>query len=95
MSLSRSAGVAAISHDVYFSDNLADVETGDVRTGATTDAFYGNQVSTFFIVVLPGFPYPNGLVPGTAYYWRINKVNPLRGLLADLSQNWSFVVLFS
>ncbi|MFH1882650.1 MAG: hypothetical protein ABIL62_08075 [Planctomycetota bacterium] len=28
MSLSWSAGAAAISHDVYFSENLADVETG-------------------------------------------------------------------
>jgi hypothetical protein len=51
---------------VYFGDNRADVEGG---TGGT---FCGNQVETSFTVGLPGCPYPDGLVPSTTYYWRID-----------------------
>jgi len=92
VSLSWSAGTAAISHDMYFSENLADVETGDVRTGATTDAFHGNQVSTFFTVGFPGFLYPDGLVPGTTYYWRIDEVNDLNPDSPWRGDVWSFTV---
>ena len=68
--LSWAAGDFAVSHDVYISDNYDDVNDG------TGDAFRGNQIPTFFVVGFPGFPYPEGLVPGTAYYWRIDEVNP-------------------
>ncbi|MCH8216068.1 MAG: hypothetical protein IH892_04775 [Planctomycetes bacterium] len=61
-------GDFAISHDVYFSDNFADVSNG------ASDAFRGNQTSTSFVVGRPGFAYPNGLIPGTTYYWRIDEV---------------------
>ncbi len=62
------AGLTAVSHDVYFSDVLADVEAG------TGDAARGNQTDDSFIAGFPGFPYPDGLVPGTTYYWRIDEV---------------------
>jgi hypothetical protein len=71
---------------VYFSDNFGDVDTG------AESAFIGNQTDTFLVAGFPGFPYPDGLVPGTTYYWRIDEVNeaepnsPWRG---DL---WSFMV---
>ena len=84
--MSWSAGDFAVSHDVYLSDNLDDVDNG------TGDAFRGNQVATDFIAGFPGFAYPDGLVPGTTYYWRIDEVNeadpnsPWRG---DI---WSFSI---
>jgi hypothetical protein len=77
-------GDFAVSHDVYFSDNFADVSNG------TSDAFCGNQTSTSYVVGRPGFAYPDGLVSGTTYYWRIDEVteadpdNPWKG---DV---WSF-----
>jgi len=66
--LSWLPGDTAVSHDVYFGENYDDVKNG---TGGT---FYGNQASTSFIVGFPGVPYPDGLVPGTTYYWRIDEV---------------------
>jgi len=62
-----SAGLDAVSHDVYIGDNLNDVTTG------TGDAFIGNQAATSLIVGFPGFPFPDGLVMGTTYYWRIDE----------------------
>ena len=67
-SLSWSAGTTAASHDVYFSDNYDNVNNG------TPNAFRGNQPSTFLVVGFPGFAYPDGLVPGTTYYWRVDEI---------------------
>ena len=67
--LTWSPGDFAVSHDVYFGDNFEDVNSG---AGGT---FQGNRSSTSFIVGLPGFPFPDGLVPGVTYYWRIDEVN--------------------
>jgi hypothetical protein len=86
VSLSWSAGSAAISHDVFFSENLADVETGALG------AFQGNQVSTFFIVGIPGFPYSDGLVPGTTYCWRIDEINHTDSNSPWKGDVWSFTV---
>jgi len=61
-------GNAAASFDVYFGDNLDDVEDG------TGEAFRGNQTTSNFIVGFAGFPYPEGLVPGTTYYWRVDEI---------------------
>jgi hypothetical protein len=69
VSLNWKAGGAAISHDVYFGDNFNDVQAG------TTETFHGNQSSTFYVVGITGFAYPDGLVPGATYYWRIDEVN--------------------
>ena len=61
-------GETAVSHDVYISDVLADVEAG------AADAFVGNQAAAFFIAGFAGFPFPDGLVPGVTYYWRVDEV---------------------
>jgi WD40 repeat protein len=80
------AGDSAVSHDVYLGDDFEDVNTG------TGDTFRGNQLSTDYIVGLTGFPYPDGLVQGSTYYWRIDEVNdnepdsPWRGPV------WSFSI---
>ncbi|UCE47069.1 MAG: hypothetical protein JSW47_15855, partial [Phycisphaerales bacterium] len=86
VTLTWKPGTSAVSHDVYFGDNFEDVNDG------TGDTFRGNRGDTTFIAGFPGFPYPDGLVPGTTYYWRIDEVNdsdpnsPWRG---DV---WSFSI---
>jgi len=67
--LSWLPGEIAASHDVYLGDNFADVNDG------TADTFRGNQTLAYFFVGFFGHPYPDGLVPGTTYYWRIDEVN--------------------
>jgi hypothetical protein len=73
------AGPFAVSHDVYLGDDA------DLVDGATRDSaeFRGNQGSTFIVAGFPGFPYPDGLVPGSTYYWRIDEVND-----ADPNSPW-------
>jgi len=66
--LSWLAAPGAVSHDVYFGENYEDVEAG------TGDTFQVNQVTTFYVIGFPGFPYPEGLVQGTRYYWRVDEV---------------------
>jgi len=78
-------GFTAASHDVYFSDNLADVQA------STAEAFRGNQALTNFVVGFPGFPYPEGLVSGTTYYWRIDEIEA-DGTTLHEGNIWSFLV---
>lgn len=84
--LSWYPGDRAVSHDVYFSDNFDDVNDG------TSDAFRGNQIPTYFVVGFPGFPFPEGLVPGTRYYWRIDEVNEADPNSPWRGDVWSFSV---
>jgi hypothetical protein len=86
LSLSWRAGDFAVSHDVYFSDNLADVEN------SAEAAFQGNQTSTFLVVGFPGMPYPDGLVSGATYYWRIDEVNDANPESPWIGNVWSFTV---
>jgi thioredoxin 1 len=69
VTLSWRPGIFAVSHDIYFGDNFNDVNDGAAGT------FQCNQTATSFNVGLPGSPYPNSLVPGTTYYWRVDEVN--------------------
>ena len=66
--LDWSPGVSATSHDVYLGENFNDVNEGAENT------FYGNHSSTYFTAGFAGMPYPDGLVPGATYYWRIDEV---------------------
>ena len=79
-------GDKAVSHDKYFSESFDDVN--DRAEGA----FRGNQPSTDFNVGFPGFPYPEGLVPGTTYYWRIDEVNEADPDSPWKGPVWSFLV---
>ena len=81
INLSWSGKETVVSHDIYFGDNFDDVDAG------TGDTFRGNQAETFYPVGLPGFPYPDGLVPGTTYYWRIDEVEAGNTYKGDV---WSF-----
>jgi len=86
--ISWSAGDYAISHDVYFSDNFVEVSEGTPET----PAYIGNQASTNLIVGFPGYPYSEGLVPGTTYYWRIDEINDADPNSPWKGPVWSFSV---
>jgi len=80
------AGDSAVSHDVYMSENFDDVNDG------VEAAFQGSQTNEMFIVGFPGFPYPDGLVPGTTYYWRIDEINDADPNSPWIGPVWSFWV---
>ncbi|MHC4121608.1 MAG: hypothetical protein ACYSWO_29395, partial [Planctomycetota bacterium] len=69
VTLSWQPGPDTNHHHVYFGDNFNDVFNDDT-TGGT---FQRWQYETSFIVGMPGFPYPDGLVRGRTYYWRIDE----------------------
>jgi len=80
------AGEFAVSHDLYLGDNFDDVNDSAEGT------FVGNQVATFIVVGFPGFPYPDGLIPGTTYYWRIDEVNEAEPNSPWKGRVWSFSI---
>ncbi|UCE48413.1 MAG: hypothetical protein JSW47_22815, partial [Phycisphaerales bacterium] len=82
-SLGWSPGETAVTHDVYMSDNFDDVND---RTPA---AFRGNQALAFLTVGFIGFAYPDGLVPGTTYYWAVDEVEA-DGTTKYRGPVWSF-----
>jgi hypothetical protein len=81
-------GAYALSHDVYLGENFDDVNDG--IPGAP--GFRGNQTSASYVAGLPGFTYPDGLVPGTTYYWRIDEVNDADPNSPWKGPVWSFSV---
>ncbi|HUU19821.1 MAG TPA: LamG domain-containing protein, partial [Sedimentisphaerales bacterium] len=86
VNLSWTTGCYTVSHDVYFAENFDDVNYGAEGT------FQGNQVGTFFVAGFPGFAYPDGLVPGTTYYWRIDEVNDTELNSPWKGEVWSFMI---
>jgi hypothetical protein len=88
VTLGWSPGDFAASHDVYFGDNFEDVENG------AADTFRGNQPleTTFYIAGFAGFAFPDGLVPGTTYYWRIDEVNEADPNSPWKGNIWSFTI---
>jgi hypothetical protein len=86
VSLGWRAGDFAVSHDVYIGENFDDVDAGAEGT------FQVNQTSTFYVIGFPGFAYPDGLVPGTTYYWRIDEVNNTEPNSPWKGDIWSFSI---
>jgi len=86
VNLSWKPGDFAVSHDVYIGDNFYDVDSGAEGT------FQGNQTDTFIVVGFPGFAFPDGLIPGTTYYWRIDEVNEAEPNSPWKGDIWSFSV---
>jgi len=85
VSLSWSPGDFTVSHDVYIGDSFEDVNNG------TGDTFRVNQTDLFFVAGF-GQAYPNGLVPGTTYYWRIDEVNEAEPNSPWKGPIWSFSI---
>jgi len=86
VNISWKPGDKAVSHDVYFSDNFNLVQDG------AAEAFQGNQGEDFFVVGFPGFPFPDGLVNGATYYWRIDEVNDSEPNSPWKGPVWSFSI---
>ena len=86
VNLSWRAGDSAVSHDVYIGDNLDAVNEGAEGT------FVGNQAETFLVAGFPGFPFPDGLIPGTTYYWRVDEVNDTEPNSPWKGNVWSFSI---
>jgi hypothetical protein len=87
LNLSWTPANFAVTNDVYIGDNFDDVNNG------TESTFQGNQAETFIVAGFPGFPFPDGLVNGETYYWRIdgiNDANPNSPLKGDV---WSFTIV--
>ena len=84
VNVSCRAGGYAVSHDVYLGESFDDVDNGAEGT------LLGNQTDTFFVAGFPGFAYPDGLVPGTTYYWRIDEVNDAEPNSPWKGDVWSF-----
>ncbi|MHC4206384.1 MAG: hypothetical protein ACYSTT_17160, partial [Planctomycetota bacterium] len=88
--LAWTAGEYAVSHDVYIGDNFDDVNDGTRES----DVYRGNLNvnSSFFTAGFPGNPYPDGLVNGTTYYWRIDEVNDADPNSPWKGDVWSFTI---
>jgi hypothetical protein len=88
VTLSWTAGDYAVSHDIYLGDNFDDVNDGTHES----ETFRANQAGTFFVAGFVGYPYPDGLVPGTTYYWRVDEVNDANVASPWKGDVWSFTV---
>ena len=88
VTLSWKPGDFAASHDVYLGDHFDDVSDAT----RDSDLFRGNQATDFYIAGFPGFAYPEGLVPGTTYYWRIDEVNEAHPESPWKGPIWSFSI---
>jgi len=85
VSLSWSPGDYAASHSIYIGENRDEVEAG------MGDTFRANQTDTSYAVGFPGFPYPDGVVKGTTYYWRIEDIEA-DGTTIHSGPVWSFTI---
>ncbi|MDT8301532.1 MAG: hypothetical protein RQ760_08610 [Sedimentisphaerales bacterium] len=86
VNLSWTPGDYAVSHDVYLGEDFDAVEEG------AEGIFIGNQAATFLVAGFPGFPYPDGLVPGMTYYWRVDEVNDAEADSPWKGNVWSFTI---
>jgi len=85
MSLSFSPGDFADSHSVYIGEDRDQVQAG------TGDTFKVTQTNTDYSIGFTGYPYPDGLVKGTTYYWRIEDIEA-DGTTTHSGPVWSFTV---
>ena len=90
VTISWYAGSFAVSHDVYLGENFDDVNDAT----RDSDVFRINQGvgMEFYIAGFPPYAYPEGLVNGTTYYWRIDEVNDADPNSPWKGKVWSFTV---
>ena len=85
LSMGWTPGDYAASHNIYVGENPDQVKAG------TGDTFRINQTDTSYAVGFVGFPYPDGVIKGTTYYWRIEDVEA-DGTTIHSSPVWSFTI---
>jgi len=83
--LSWTPGDYAASHSIYVGENLDEVRAG------TGDTFRVNQTNTDYAIGFPEHPYPDGVVKGTTYYWRIEDIEA-DGTTTHSGLVWSFSI---
>lgn len=83
-SLTWTVGPLATSHDFYFSASFDDVND---RAAA---ALVGNIATDSQVVGFPGMPAPEGLAPGTTYYWRVDEIDETHPDSPWAGDVWSF-----
>lgn len=88
VNLSWKSGDCSISHNIYLGENFDDVNNAT----SDSDIFRGNQISALCAAGFPGFAYPDGLVPGTTYYWRIDEVNEANPNSPWKGEVWGFSI---
>jgi len=88
ITLSWRPGTFAASHDVYLGEDFDDVNDAT----RDSDLFRGNQTLAFYVAGFPGYAYPDGLIPGTTYYWRIDEVNAPPDEAVYKGNVWSFSI---
>ena len=87
VSLSWTPASFAVTNDVYMGDNFDDVNNG------TGDTFRGSQDTSFYFAGFAGGAYPDGLVNGVTYYWRIDGINDTNPDSPSKGDVWSFTVV--
>ena len=88
VTLSWQPGEFAVSHDVYVGEDFDEVSGGT----HDSEVFRVNQAATYYVAGFPGYAYPDGLVPGTTYYWRIDEVNEADPNSPWKGDVWSFSI---
>jgi len=86
--LGWSPGDLADSHDVYLGDNFDDVNDGT----RDSEVYRGNHTTLLYVAGFPGYAYPDGFVPGTTYFWRIDEVSDTHPDSPWKGNIWSFSV---
>jgi len=81
------AGLSADSHNVYIGTDAAVVERA-------TEPTVGNlaQASLLIGLPFPGDPFPDGLLFGTTYYWRVDELSEGNPDSPWKGKVWSFTV---
>ncbi len=82
-------GAYAHTHDVYFGDSL---EAVSAATPDDADVYAGRLGVEMMPVGAEGNPYPQGLIPGTTYYWRVDEVNDTEPNSPWKGNVWSFSI---
>ena len=77
-------GPLAASHNVYFGTSFEDVNAG------AESVFVGNLTRTNQLVGVRGYPAPDGLLPGTTYYWRVDAISETHPDSPWRGDVWSF-----
>ncbi|OHB78635.1 MAG: hypothetical protein A2Z25_16710 [Planctomycetes bacterium RBG_16_55_9] len=88
VTLSWRPGQFAVSHDIYLGDDFDAVNDAN----RASEFYWGNQTTLFYVAGFPGYAYPQGLEPGTTYYWRIDEVNDAHPESPWKGDIWSFSI---